>query len=148
MHVKIKAEQVKKTLIIVLGVLVVALIILFIERDALLNYYVKKKVASLEQEDSLNIKYSGLHMVGLSQVQVKDVSVVPVGRDTLMRMKRAAIDLNVWKLLRLTPSVKNIDMDGLAVTFVKKGSRSNYDFLFKKKQKEEDHRRDYAARVR
>ena len=148
MHVKIKAEQVKKTLIIVLGVLVVALIILFIERDALLNYYVKKKVASLEQEDSLNIKYSGLHMVGLSQVQVKDVSVVPVDRDTLMRMKRAAIDLNVWKLLRLTPSVKNIDMDGLAVTFVKKGSRSNYDFLFKKKQKEEDHRRDYAARVR
>jgi hypothetical protein len=146
---KIDFNHYKKPAAIIVGILVTLLIIVFIERDTLLNYYVKKKVANLEQEDSLTIHYEGLHMEGLAQVQITNVSIVPIKRDTLLRIKHAAVDLSLWKLLRLTPSVRNIDMDGLAVTFVKKGNQSNYDFLFrKKKNNEEEHHRDYASKVR
>lgn len=147
-NIRINPERMKKTVIIVVGLLLILLTVVFIERNALLNYYVRKKVATLEQEDSLQIKYSGLHMEGIAQVKVNDVSVVPINRDTLMQMKRASIDLNLWKLLRLTPSVGNVDVDGLYVTFVKKGNKSNYDFLFRKNKDKKEHKRNYALRVR
>jgi hypothetical protein len=141
-----------KTKIVILSALaliVVALIAAYIGRDALLNYYAKGKFDKLEKKYGLNISYARLHMPGINEIEIEKFSVVPNERDTLLTLHSAKIDLSLWKMLTLNAEVKRVVTDKLHISFIKKDSISNYDFLFKKDKKNEtkEDKRDYARKV-
>jgi hypothetical protein len=141
-----------KTKIVILSALaliVVALIAAYIGRDALLNYYAKGKFDKLEKKYGLSISYARLHMPGINEIEIEKFSVVPNERDTLLTLHSAKIDLSLWKMLTLNAEVKRVITDKLHISFIKKDSISNYDFLFKKDKKNEtkEDKRDYARKV-
>lgn len=132
-----------------ISLIVVALIATYIGRDALLNHYVKGKFDKLEKRYGLNISYARLHMPGISEVEIEQFVVVPNDRDTLLKLRSAKIDLSLWKMLSLKAEAKQVSTDGLHISFVKKDSLSNYDFLFKRDKKKEvkEDKKDYARRI-
>lgn len=131
------------------GLIVVALVAAYISRDSLLNHYAQEKFEKLEKEYGLNITYTRLHMPGINEVEIEQLTVVPHQRDTLLTLRSSQVKLSLWEMLSMNAEVKGVTTDGLHVSFVKKDSLSNYDFLFKKNQKKEvvEEKKDYADRV-
>jgi len=142
-------HKTKIGILVTLGLFIVALIAAYFSRDLLLNSYAKEKFGELKEEYGLNITYDRLHMPGISEIEIEHLAVVPYQRDTLLTLRSAQIDLSFWKMLTLNAEVNQINTDGLHVSFVKKDSLSNYDFLFKKNKKEEakENEKNYAEKV-
>ncbi len=142
-------HKTKIGILVALSLLIVTGIVAYVCRDTLLNHYAEGKFEDLEKEYGLKISYARLHMPGISEVEIEQLSVVPNNRDTLIELHSMQVDLNFWKMLIFKAEVKKVAADGVHVSFVKKDSLSNYDFLFKKDKKkiEDENKKDYAQRV-
>lgn len=142
-------QKTKIGILVVAGLIVVAVIAIYLCKDSLLNHYAKGKFDKLEKEYGLRITYDRLHMPGINEVEIEHLTVVPHERDTLLTLRSSKVKLCLWEMLWLNAEMKRVTTDGLHLSFVKKDSLSNYDFLFKKEQKKDDQedRKDYASKV-
>lgn len=107
---------------------------LFLLRGTLLRQVAKEKMEAYAARYGLQMSYASLKMPSLSTVRVERLSVVPLRSDTLLKIASAEIELELGQLLRGNLSVKRMETEGLACTFVKQGTQSNYDFLFRRSQ--------------
>ncbi|BEH00257.1 biosynthetic peptidoglycan transglycosylase [Bacteroides sedimenti] len=142
-------QKTKIGILVVAGLIVVAVIAIYLCKDSLLNHYAKGKFDKLEKEYGLRITYDRLHMPGINEVEIEHLTVVPHERDTLLTLRSSKVKLSLWEMLWLNAEMKRVTTDGLHLSFVKKDSLSNYDFLFKKEQRKDDQedRKDYASKV-
>src|SRR5690606_26475801 len=60
-----------------------------------------------------------------------DVLVLPKERDQLISMKRLEVSVKLFPLFTGKVKVGNLNIADAAVTFIKRDSTSNYDFLFR-----------------
>lgn len=133
-----------------LGILIIGGVSLYLGRNVLLRRMADKRIATAEQKYGLHIHYNDLAMQGLSEVELQGLSVVPHHRDTLLTLQSVNIEIGFWKLITGQVEVRNVRLNDLNVSFIKKDSVANYDFLFRKTQKtstEEPDRKDYAHRI-
>ncbi|WP_300724649.1 transglycosylase domain-containing protein [uncultured Bacteroides sp.] len=128
---------------------------LFFPRGLLLRNVAGAKLKVLSKKYNLDITYRDLAMSSLSTVTVEGLSVVPLHRDTLLKMEKAEIKFDFWPMLFGKVSVRGVDTDGMALTFVKRRGVSNYEFLFRKgkasdtgEKHEETPVADYSERVK
>lgn len=145
-------QKIKIIIISSFLLLLLLLIVLYALRNPLLNYVVKEKTESLSASSGLAIQYQHLEMKGVRTIELNGLSVVPQQRDTLMRLHQLLVKLNFWSLLGLHINVSEVNADGLNVSFVKRNSLSNYDFLFKAKKEdreivEEENESDFSDRA-
>lgn len=142
-------QKTKIGILVVAGLIVVAVIAIYLCKGSLLNHYAKGKFDKLEKEYGLRITYDRLHMPGINEVEIEHLTVVPHERDTLLTLRSSKVKLSLWEMLWLNAEMKRVTTDGLHLSFVKKDSLSNYDFLFKKEQRKDDQedRKDYASKV-
>lgn len=148
------SSKYKKWGLIILGTLVVVLAVGYAvamsKRDGYLQEAVEKVKLKLKNDYQVDFLVNNYHFDGLTTVVFEDVQVIPVGRDTLMSMDRLGVSVRIWPLLFKEIKIGNLDLDNGKVSFVKKDSISNYDFLFKKKEKdsvevEQPSERNFAA---
>lgn len=126
----------------------VILLALFIGRNALLNSWIQRKVKEAEQEKELIIHYGDLRLNGFSEVEMNNLTVVPLGCDTLIDVAHVAVKFDLWELLKLNIDVARLRGEKAYVTFVKQGDCSNYEFLFRKQAEQATPpERDYGKRV-
>ncbi len=118
--------------------LLVCLSCLFFCRGALLRYFADARIALIEEHYGLNIQYEGLGIEGLNIIKLRQLSVIPKGRDTLLTLKKLNVHLGMWSLLSGRLRVSDIDLDGLNLFFIKRGTLANYDFLFLPSRKVDD----------
>ena len=104
---------------------------LFLLRGPLLRHIADRRIEALSARYGIRIAYASLKMPSLTSVRVEGLSMVPFGRDTLLRLASAEVKLDFLPLLRGNLSIRKVDTEGLACTFVKQGMVSNYDFLFR-----------------
>lgn len=143
-------RKIKFGILFTAGLLMVAGFGLYLGRNALLKHIVKGKIEQIERHHDLRISYACLQMPSVNQVELKDLIIIPHQRDTLLKLNSLIIDLNFWKLLGANISIRQVQTDRLTLSFVKKNSLSNYDFLFKKDSTTTataEPQRDFAQRV-
>ena len=122
-----------KTSIICFGAfLCVAVVALYAGRNVLLQNYAKGKIEQLEKAYHLKVAYQRLYMPKINEVEMTDFSLVPLDRDTLLTFKSVRIELDILKLLSMRIGIEQVTTDGIHLSFVKKDSLANYDFLFRK----------------
>lgn len=102
---------------------------LYLCRGSLLQHVADRRIDRLEQRYKLDIAYDKLTMKGLSTVSLHGFTVVPEHRDTLLRLHSLEVRISLWKLLWGNIKVRNVQMDGLKLDFIKQDSTANYDFL-------------------
>lgn len=133
-----------------LGVLIIGILSLYLGRNAILRHMADKRMAAAEQKYGLSVHYNSLQMQGLNEVELQGLNVVPHHRDTLLTLQSLNIELSFWKLLTGQVEIQNVRLNNLDISFIKKDSIANYDFLFRKKKQahpEEADPKNYAHRI-
>lgn len=130
---KTDKKTVIKAIAIVSGVIIIALSGLYVGRNNLLRHIADERIRQIEQSYGLHVQYEKLEFKGLTEIQLKNLSIVPEGRDTLLKLKSAEVNLRFWEMLNRRMDVKSVQIDGLNIHFIKQDSVANYDRLFVKK---------------
>ena len=123
-------------LIITGSILILVLAGLYLGRNGILCRTADKRILYAEQKYGLSICYEDLRMKGLNEIELKNLSIVPRNRDTLLTLHTLNMHLNFWKLIRGKIEVRNVTVDQLKASFIKADSMANYDFLFLKRKRE------------
>ena len=105
---------------------------LFLSRGAILRHIAGSRLESVSRRYGLAISYEKLSMPSFTTVLLEGLSVVPLQRDTLLKVGEAEVRLDFFPLLGGRISVNQVTTDGVEFTFIKHHGISNYDFLFRK----------------
>ncbi|UIR56123.1 transglycosylase domain-containing protein [Sphingobacterium sp. SRCM116780] len=129
-----------RILYIVLGVLFVFMIaggvFAYQKRDGMLLSAINKAKEKLASKYDLDLKIQYYSFKGLSSVQFQNIVLQPKGKEQLAHIQDLTVSVRILPLLSGDVKIGQILMDNSAVTLVKKDSTSNYDFLFKKREKD------------
>lgn len=107
-------------------------IIVFIKRDTLLKSAIEKGIFKAKSNYNLNVKIGSYGFSGLGTVYFNDINVVPEDQPQLANIKNLKIGIKLWPLIFGNIRVAQFEMSQATLTFIKKDSSSNYEFLFKK----------------
>lgn len=150
---KISSKQ-KKWVLISVSAFFVLLIggfaLVMSKRGAYLDKAVHKVKSKFHEEYNIDFQVANYKFDGLTSVVFDSVVIIPESKDTLVSMDRFGVSVRLWPLLFGEVKIGNLELENGAVTFVKRDSVSNYDFLFKKKNKdsvsvEEPNERNFAV---
>ncbi len=121
-------------LVSLLILLLVAGLIAYSKRQLLLESAIDKAKLKAKTEYNLDVKIGSASFTGLTTVNLKDISVVPFERDSLLHIRHFQVSVKIMPLLIGNVKLSTIIMeDGkLNLTSIK-GVR-NFEFLFKKKK--------------
>ncbi len=130
----------KKTMVITLSCILLALfigvIIIYQKREALLKVAVEKGIVKAKNKYNLNVKIASYGFNGLSTVYFKGIDVVPQGKDKLASFNDLKLGVKLWPLLFGNIKIGELAIYNSTISLVKKDTVSNYDFLFKKAEKD------------
>lgn len=130
----------KKWIIIILSSFIVLIGIAFAfamsKREGYLKAAVNKVQHKLKVDHQIDFNVESYRFDGLATIVFDGVSVIPVQRDTLAVMNHLGISIRIWPLLFGDIKIGNLDLDRGKISFVKRDTTSNYDFLFRKKVKD------------
>lgn len=107
--------------------------VLFAKRDALLKTAIAKVVQKAKNSYHLQVKIGQAGFIGLSTVNFKDITIVPLGRDTFANLRQTSISVKLLPLIWGDIKIGELNVYDAKITLIKKDSLSNYDFLLKKK---------------
>lgn len=139
MRNRIPTKYIKVAIISLSFLLVLALIGIFIaysKREAILQAVILKAVNKAKRDYNLNLKISDPHFEGLTLVAFSNISVVPENRDTLININDLHIGIKLLPLISGDFKLASLKLKSGKVTLFKRDSISNYDFLFKKRNRD------------
>jgi len=134
---RLNRNYLKIGLVVVVSLLILLLatgLIAFSKRQYLLENAVNKAKLKARTAYNLDVKIGSASFTGLTTVNLKDITIVPFDRDSLLHIKHFQVSVKVWPLLIGNVKFSTILMeDGkLNLTSIK-GVR-NFEFLFKKQK--------------
>jgi hypothetical protein len=119
-----------------LGLLFIGSVVAFSKREALLNTAIKKAINKADKEYDLILKIESAGFAGLSTVSFKNITVVPRGKDSLARIINFRVGVKLFPLIFGDIKLSEIKLERGFINLVKKDSLSNFDFLFREKNKD------------
>lgn len=129
-------SKLKKWLLLSFGTLLIVFGGIFAyamaNRDAYLTKAVEKIKSKLKNEYNIDFLVSNYKFDGLATVVFDDITIVPESKDTLVSMEKFGVGVKIWPLLFNEVAFDNLELYKGKVSFVKRDTISNYDFLFKK----------------
>ncbi|MBE8722804.1 transglycosylase domain-containing protein [Sphingobacterium pedocola] len=136
---KITTNQKKWIGISVVALLVVVGVVVAIglsKRDVYLREAVSKVQYKLKNVYKVDLQIQKYQFDGLNTVVLENVVVVPEDRDTLSTIQKLSVSIRLFPLLFSNVKIGDFHLYDGKVAFVKKDSVSNYDFLFRKKERD------------
>ncbi|WP_128543915.1 transglycosylase domain-containing protein [Larkinella soli] len=106
------------------------------KREALLQQGLKRAVQKAKRDYNLNVTVASARFTGLSTVDFSGITVVPEGRDSLLRLSRAEVGVSLWPLLFGRVSLASLNLQNGLAHIVRRDSTTNIDFLIKSRQKD------------
>lgn len=134
---RISSKQKKWIIIGVSGLFILlgsAFAMVFSKREFYLDEAVAKVKKKLHDDHNIDFQVAHYQFDGLATVVFDSVTVVPESQDTLVSLRQIGLTVRIWPLLLGEVKIGNLNLDKGKVSFVKRDSISNYDFLFKKKK--------------
>lgn len=121
-------------------------------RNILISIYARHKIVGLEKRFDLKIDYKTLKLGGLSHFIVRDLTVIPSSKDTLLYLGESDIRLAFLPLLVGKIEVKNWSASNIQMTFIKGNESSNFEFLFhsfhkESVQTEKENKHDFDKKI-
>jgi hypothetical protein len=114
--------------------LVIAFFIGYFKRESLLQNAISKATAKAKRDYNLDVKIGSAHFTGISTVELSDISVVPQGRDSLLKITDFSVGIKLWPLLAGNIKLASVKLDNGVLNLTNIDSVKNYDFLSKKKR--------------
>ncbi len=137
------------TLLVLTLLALIAGIIAYNKREALLKVAIAKAVNQAKNEYDLDVKIGEARFEGIRTVNLKNVTIVPKDRDSLASISELSVSVKLLPLLVGNINLAGLKMFNSKISLVKRSSGGNYDFLFKKKTSEpaDDQKRSNLAEL-
>ena len=141
-----KAKRKALLLLKVIGVLMLmSVVLLFAFRNSILNNVIHRVDAEIEKEYQCNVTVQKAEFNGLTNVEFRNVSLVPKKADTLIHINELKTSVNFWKLLVGDIQLGKLEVNKGFIQLVKNKNGSNYAaFLRSKKEKKDTGEVNYA----
>ena len=115
-------------LVILLGVAV-----LFIFRNSILESGIHKIDAKLNREYHCRFKVKSAKFHGLSDLELEDITLVPMQADTLVCIKNLKTSVNFWQLFLGNIQLGKLEINKGFIQLVKNKNGRNFDAFLKHK---------------
>lgn len=123
-----------KRIFVIACFLLLAIFSLFIFRNSLLDYLMKRFADKMEMRTGLILKTTDQGFEGIRNIYINQLSLVPPGKDTLLYIARADVKVSFWKLLRLRIGFDEIFADSVKLNLIEySDSTSNFKSLLQRK---------------
>ncbi|MBM3403135.1 MAG: penicillin-binding protein, partial [Bacteroidetes bacterium] len=122
----------------ILGILLIGSAIAFTQREALLNRVINKAINKADKEYDLELKIEKASFVGLSTVSFKNITLVPRGKDSLLRIQNFKVGIKLLPLIFGDVKLSEIKLYRGVINLMKRDSTSNYDFIFRNRKSDEN----------
>lgn len=136
---KFSAKQKKITLLIVGLVFLLFFIGLgygLSIRGRMLDQAMLKAEQQLSEKYNIDFKVRKYSFSGMTTVAFDQIDVTPRGQHQLAAIEQMSVSVRIWPLLFGDVKLGDLNLKNAKISLVKKDSVSNYDFLFKKKNKD------------
>ena len=110
--------------------------IAYSKRETILEAVITKAVNKAKKDYNLNLKIQKPHFEGLTTVAFSNISVVPENRDSLVNINDLHVSVKLWPLISGDIKIASLKIKDGKINLVKRDSIRNYDFLFKKKNRD------------
>ncbi|GAB3900897.1 biosynthetic peptidoglycan transglycosylase [Larkinella knui] len=124
---------------VLLGIFVLGAIgagIVYNKREALLKEGLAKAIRKAKRDYNLNVTIGKAQFTGLSTVAFSNITVVPEGRDSLLRVGNTEVGVSIWPLLYGQVAVSSLTLQNGLAHIVRRDSTTNIDFLLKSQKKD------------
>ncbi len=115
------------------AIICLSAIILYWQRNNILEPFVQKKITKFEQGKPIKISYDKIYLSGLNELEINGLSVYARSNDTLVRAEEIGAKLNLWKLLFKEVELKDLRVNRFSLSLKNDQGKRIYDFLFRKK---------------
>ncbi|MBC8053583.1 MAG: transglycosylase domain-containing protein [Sphingobacteriaceae bacterium] len=110
--------------------------IAYSKREAILNAVIAKAINKAKRDYNLELKISDPHFEGLTKVAFSNISIVPQNRDSLININDLHVGVKLFPLITGDIKLGSLTFESGKINLVKRDSIRNYDFLFKKKNRD------------
>lgn len=117
-----------------LVVLLIAGIVVFNKREAMLKSALTKAKAKLKRDHQLDLSVTNAHFTGLATVSCDVITIVPEHRDSLLRMNNFEVSVKIFPLIFGKIKLAGVNLKNGYVHLIDKNGVRNFEFLFKKKR--------------
>jgi len=124
----------RKKVFIIAGIFLLLIIITGAFRNTLLNYALNKKIRAYSERIGARITYQNASFSGISTIKVRNLGLVPEGKDTLILIRQISIRIKPMELLRMRLRFGDAEILEPSVNLQRRGNQSNYLFLLDKKK--------------
>ncbi|WP_234733048.1 transglycosylase domain-containing protein [Tellurirhabdus bombi] len=106
------------------------------KREALLKAALEKGIRKAKRDYDLQVTVGSARFTGLATVAFTDIAVVPVERDSLVRIDSVEVGVSIWPLLVGKVAVSSLNLQNGQINVVRRDSLTNVDFLRKRSEKD------------
>ncbi|MBC6609284.1 transglycosylase domain-containing protein [Hymenobacter sp. BT188] len=129
----------KKKIALGFGILVLLLAgavgVFFLKRQQLLDYALAQVKTRVERKYPAQLTLGPAKFTDFNTVRIEGVSLVPTGRDTLLRARSINASLSARSLFAGRPVFSNLQIDNARLTALKTAATDNFSFLYKTKKR-------------
>jgi hypothetical protein len=135
-------QRFKPKYIRVAGIVLILLIVLiaiggyiaYTKREAILEKELAKAEAKAKKEYNLDIKIGSANFTGLSTVAFSNITIVPDGRDSLLKIDKLSITVKLMPLILGEVKLADVALENGHLNLTDSNKVKNFDFLFKHKK--------------
>ena len=123
-------------IVIVLWVIVILIggYIAYTKREAILERELAKAELKAKRDYNLDIKIGSASFTGLSTVAFSNITIVPDGRDSLLKIDKLSITVKLMALILGEVKLSDVALEDGHLNLVDSNKVKNFDFLFKHKK--------------
>lgn len=123
-------------IVIILLVIVILIggYIAYTKREAILEKELAKAELNAKKDYNLTIKIGSANFTGLSTVAFSDITIVPDGRDSLLKIDKLSITVKLMPLILGEVKLSDVVLETGHLNLTDSDKVKNFDFLFRKKK--------------
>lgn len=106
------------------------------KRESMLKKLINKTINKAKNDYGLQVRIENAYFSGLSTVSMKQLSVVPLDRDTLSAIEELTVGVKIFPLLFGDIKLSEIKINNGLFNVVVKDSLTNLDFILKRKSRD------------
>jgi len=135
-------QRLKPKYIRIAGIVIVLLVIVILiggyiaytKREAILERELAKAELKAKRDYNLDIKIGSASFTGLSTVAFSNITIVPDGRDSLLKIDKLSITVKLMPLILGEVKLSDVALEDGHLNLVDSNKVKNFDFLFKHKK--------------
>jgi hypothetical protein len=134
---RLNPKYIRITLYVLASLIVILIIggsIAYSKREVLLQKVIARAKAKAKKDYNLDVQLQNPHFTGLSTVAFTDITVVPAGRDSLLRIHQFEVGVKLLPLIFGNVKLAEVNMETGYLNLTSIKGVKNFDFLFHKKK--------------